>query len=47
MWAVAVAAGLVILNRIVARRNRSFANGLAVEFENKPLPTVQTLDLNV
>ncbi len=46
MWAVAVAAGLVILNRIVARRNRSFANGPGVEFENKPLPTVQTLDLN-
>jgi hypothetical protein len=46
MWAVAVAAGLGILNRIVARRNRSFANGLAVEFEDKPLPAVQTLDLN-
>ncbi|HET7099801.1 MAG TPA: hypothetical protein VFJ52_01515, partial [Terriglobia bacterium] len=46
MWAVAVATGLVILNRIITHRNRSFTTGLAVEFENKPLPAVQTLDLN-
>ena len=46
MWAVAVAAGLVILNRIVARRNRSFKAGLGIEFEDKPAPVVQTLDLN-
>jgi hypothetical protein len=45
-WAVAVVAGIIILSSIVTHRNRSFASGLAVEFENKPLPTVQTLDLN-
>jgi len=46
VWAVAVAAGLVILNRIVAHRNRSFHAGLGVEYENRPAPAVQTLDLN-
>jgi hypothetical protein len=46
MWALAVAAGLIILNRIVAHRNHSFANGAGVEFEDKPLPAVQTLGLN-
>ena len=45
-WAVAVVAGLVILNRIVAHRNRSFHPGLAIEYENRPAPAVQTLDLN-
>jgi hypothetical protein len=45
-WAVAVAAGLVILNRIVTQRNRSFHAGLGVEYENRPAPAVQTLDLN-
>jgi hypothetical protein len=46
VWAVAVAAALVILNRIVTHRNRSFADGVGVEFEDRPLPAVQTLDLN-
>jgi hypothetical protein len=46
VWAVAVVAEIVILGSIVVHRNHSFANGLGVEFEDKPLPAVQTLDLN-
>ena len=46
VWVAAVAAEIVILIGIVIHRNRSFANSLGVEFEDKPLPAVQTLDLN-
>jgi hypothetical protein len=46
VWIVAVAVELVVLNRIMVYRNRSFTNGLGVQYEDKPLPTVQTLGLN-
>jgi len=45
-WMVAMGAELVILNRIMVYRNRSFTDGFGVQYEDKPLPTVQTLDLN-
>jgi hypothetical protein len=46
VWIVAVAVELVVLNRIIVYRNRSFTNGLGIQYEDKPLPTVQILDLN-
>lgn len=46
LWAVALAAEAVALNRLIARRNRSFADGFGVDFEGKPEPLIQSLDLN-
>lgn len=46
VWIVALGVELVILNRIMVHRNRSFTSGLGVQYEDKPLPAVQTLDLN-
>jgi len=46
VWAVAVVAEIAILSSFIIHRSRSFASGPAVEFEDKRLPTVQTLDLN-
>jgi hypothetical protein len=45
-WIVAVGAEIIILNCIMVNRNRSFTNGLPVQYEDKPLPVVQTLGLN-
>jgi hypothetical protein len=45
-WAVAIVVEIIILSSIISHRNHSFANGAGVEFEDKPLPAVQTLDLN-
>ena len=46
VWIVALGAEIIILIYIVTIRNRSFANGLGVQYEDKPLPVVQTLGLN-
>ena len=46
VWIAALGIELVILNRIIVHRNRSFASGLGVQYEDMTLPTVQTLDLN-
>lgn len=46
LWAVALAAEAVALNRLIARRDRSFADGFGVDFEDKPEPVIQSLDLN-
>jgi hypothetical protein len=45
-WIVALGAEIIILNCIMVFRNRSFTNGLGVQYEDKPLPIVQTLNLN-
>jgi hypothetical protein len=45
-WILALGVEFVILHRIMIQRNRSFTNGLGVQYEDKPLPVVQTLDLS-
>ena len=45
-WIVALGAEIIILNCIMVYRNRSFTNGFPVQYEDKLLPVVQTLDLN-
>lgn len=45
LWAVALVAEAVALNRLIARRNRSFTDGLGVDFEDRPPPVIQSLDL--
>lgn len=46
LWAVALAAEAVALNRLIARRNSSFNSGLGIDYEGKPEPVIQSLDLN-
>ncbi len=45
-WIAAVGAEVLILNRIVFYRNRSFANGFFFQDEEDPLLAVQSLNLN-
>jgi hypothetical protein len=46
VWIVALGAEIIVLNRLMVYRNRSFTHGLGVQYEETPLPVVQTLDLN-
>ncbi|HEV2245547.1 MAG TPA: hypothetical protein VGW37_02740 [Terriglobia bacterium] len=45
-WVIALAIEAVVLNRVMARRNRALTTGQGVEYEDRPVPAVQTLDLN-
>jgi hypothetical protein len=45
-WIVVLAIEIIVLNRIMVGRKRSLADGPGVEYEDKPVPAVQTLDLN-
>ncbi len=45
-WIAAVGAEVLILNRIIALRNRSFARGFSFQYEDDPLPAVQSLNLS-
>jgi hypothetical protein len=45
-WVVVVAVAVVFLNRIMAHRKRSLADGLGVEYEDAPISAMQTLELN-
>lgn len=45
-WIVVLGAEAVILNRLMAHRTRALATGQGVEYEDRPIPAVQTLDLN-
>lgn len=46
VWIAALGAEIIILNRIMVHRKHAFANSPGIEYEDKPLPAVQTLDLN-
>jgi len=45
-WVVALGVEIVVLSCIMVLRDRSFTNDLGVQYEDTPLPTVQTLNLN-
>jgi len=45
-WIVVLGIEAVILNWLMAHRNRALATGQGVEYEDRPVPAVQTLDLN-
>jgi hypothetical protein len=45
-WIVVLGMEAVILNRLMAHRKRALAAGQGVEYEDRPVPAVQTLDLN-
>ncbi len=45
-WIIAVAADIVVLQRLIARRNRALARGFSFEYEDPPWPAVQSLGLN-
>lgn len=45
-WIVVLGIEVIILNRIIAHRNRSLARGPGVEYEDQPIPAVQTLGLS-
>lgn len=46
IWVVAFGAEALILERIIALRNRFFANGFAFQYEDIPLVAIQSLHLN-
>jgi hypothetical protein len=46
VWIVVLGIELVVLNRLMARRKRALAAGQGVEYEDRPIPAVQTLGLN-
>lgn len=45
-WILAVGVEVIILQRAVVHRNRSFAHGFRFQYEDDPLPAVQTLGLD-
>jgi hypothetical protein len=45
-WIFVLAIEVVLLNRVMSRRKRSLAAGPGIEYEDRPIPAVQTLDLN-
>ncbi|HEX5411051.1 MAG TPA: hypothetical protein VFZ27_04245 [Terriglobia bacterium] len=45
-WIVVLGIEGVILNRLMAHRKRALSAGQGVEYEDRPIPAVQTLDLN-